>query len=109
MLLSLHISPVVLYMLKLPIQSMLIHSLSHCTDSRGLAQSIWPGNGRNFVGANNELQEALKKLSHLKVKNCFKEKVLIGFCGSRTHLEHHICEVCVNTKFEQQEVSWKDC
>ena len=30
---------------------------------------IWPNNGTNFVGANNEFQKALKEMDHLKIKN----------------------------------------
>ena len=45
----------------------------------------------------------------LKSRIACKEKARIRSCGSRNHLEHHICEVCVNAKFEQQEVSWEDC
>ena len=37
---------------------MLIHSLWHCADSCA-----------NFVGANNELQNALKEMDHLEIKN----------------------------------------
>ena len=38
-----------------------------------------------------------------------KKMVRIGFCGTRTHLEHHIWEMCGNAEFKQQEVSRKDC
>ena len=36
---------------------------------RGSVGSIWSDNGTNFVGANNELQKALKEMNHQKV-NC---------------------------------------
>ena len=36
---------------------------------RGSVQSIWSDNGKNFVGANNKLKKALKKMDHLKIKN----------------------------------------
>ena len=35
---------------------------------RGSVQSIWSGNGTNFVGAINELKKALKEMDHLKIK-----------------------------------------
>ena len=40
---------------------------------RGLAQSIWSDNGTNFVGANNELQKALKEMDHIKFNNYLQE------------------------------------
>ena len=36
---------------------------------RGLVRSIWSNNGKNVVGANNELQKALKEMDHLKINN----------------------------------------
>ena len=42
-------------------------------------------------------------------RSCLAEEksqmVLIGFCGTRTHPEHHIWEVCGNAKFEWRQVS----
>ena len=48
-------------------------------------------------------------MDHQKVKFTCKEMMLIGFCGKKAHLEHHIWEVCGSAKLEQQELSWKDC
>ena len=39
---------------------------------RSSVRSIWSDNGRNFVGANNELRKSLKEMDHLKIKNCLK-------------------------------------
>ena len=40
---------------------------------RGTIRSIWSNNGRNFVGARNELQQALKEMKHDKIKSFLQE------------------------------------
>ena len=58
---SLHVSPVVLSISKLPIEEMLIHLL-YMALHRFLARRVQ-------FDANNKLQKALKEMDYLKVKN----------------------------------------
>ena len=44
-------------------------ALSRLLARRGSVWSIWSDNGTNFIGANNELQKAMKEMDHFKVKN----------------------------------------
>ena len=46
-----------------------IMALHRFLAKRGSVQSIWSDNGINLVGANNELQKAMKEMDHLKIKN----------------------------------------
>ena len=46
-----------------------IFALHRFMARRGTVRSIWSDNGTNFVGARNELQQALKEMKHDKIKS----------------------------------------
>ena len=74
-------------------------ALCRFLERRGSVRSIWSGNGTN-IGSNNELQKALEKMDHLKVKNYLQGNGTDWIFKQRAHLQHHTWEVCGNAKIQ---------
>ena len=74
-------------------------ALCRFLERRGSVRSIWSGNGTN-IGSNNELQKALEKMDHLKVKNYLQGNGTDWIFKQRAHLQHYTWEVCGNAKIQ---------